>query len=758
MIDVNVTRTADGATALHLAAHTGKDKMVKLLLDCDADPSLVAQGRRLVSSDGDTDAVYTALQLAELKARKLSIGSGGHGKCATLLSKTGAGGTLIRGRSRRRSASKWSMRVVGSPDRLAGSPDPGTIPSAALNEAAPDRDALSLASVAPVADAHDTDAESTATMIDPRTDSPTTLPESPPPPPLSPEASVQQLVAQANTAVQDLLETTKQDKKAAQEALKLAKKREKDAKREAKLLRKGSKHKNLAAASPPPAVAKDGGDGLSLRASLNYNSPEAAAAAAATAAAAAAAVATGEVPTATPDIPDNVAADGPAPRYHPGSPTPPSADDRPLASEPATPVAARGGDDGGDGTCDGTVFGADSNKTPTPRSSRGRSFSPDDVLPFGQDRPAQFKERVFSVGDPSGLQPAAATAAEPPRPRSFSVPVRPAKARTRTGSSSAEQRSTGGDARQAAGLADSGKRRRRDRVHSASSRKSTEGLVRAHSSHGESSAGSGECQPASTGPLSTSRPASSRSRVSVDAVGGGGGRDRSASPATAAGGTPLVRRGSRTHLSSSSTKKDRPASGRSTASAFSAASASSASSASSRASSVDSSDVSGTMAADHSIDNVVPFDKERASSDQSPRPRRRPASSRAEGERPERRRLRASSASSAPGVISPEKHGAVAPPKEHRRRSVSARSTASSTASSMPDPDRPKSGRSHGSGGSGVDGSNKEYYIPDACTVCKKVCDIQLCVQCLSVGYCSRECQKGDWSAHKIECRALGAV
>ena len=79
----------------------------------------------------------------------------------------------------------------------------------------------------------------------------------------------------------------------------------------------------------------------------------------------------------------------------------------------------------------------------------------------------------------------------------------------------------------------------------------------------------------------------------------------------------------------------------------------------------------------------------------------------------------------------------------------------------MPDPDaRPKSGKSHGSEGSaaGVDGGNKEYCIPDACAVCNKVCDIQLCVQCLSVGYCSRECQKGDWSSHKLECRALGAA
>lgn len=45
----------------------------------------------------------------------------------------------------------------------------------------------------------------------------------------------------------------------------------------------------------------------------------------------------------------------------------------------------------------------------------------------------------------------------------------------------------------------------------------------------------------------------------------------------------------------------------------------------------------------------------------------------------------------------------------------------------------------------------------DTCATCEKQCDIQLCVQCLSIGYCSRECQKIDWKEHKKECRSTSA-
>ncbi|KAF8159209.1 hypothetical protein B0H34DRAFT_655410 [Crassisporium funariophilum] len=40
------------------------------------------------------------------------------------------------------------------------------------------------------------------------------------------------------------------------------------------------------------------------------------------------------------------------------------------------------------------------------------------------------------------------------------------------------------------------------------------------------------------------------------------------------------------------------------------------------------------------------------------------------------------------------------------------------------------------------------------CEVCGKT-DISRCVQCLSVAYCSKECQKDDWKQHKGTCRSL---
>ena len=29
------------------------------------------------------------------------------------------------------------------------------------------------------------------------------------------------------------------------------------------------------------------------------------------------------------------------------------------------------------------------------------------------------------------------------------------------------------------------------------------------------------------------------------------------------------------------------------------------------------------------------------------------------------------------------------------------------------------------------------------------------CCQCLEVKYCSRDCQRGDWKAHKVTCRTI---
>merc|ERR1712146_412965 len=56
-----------------------------------------------------------------------------------------------------------------------------------------------------------------------------------------------------------------------------------------------------------------------------------------------------------------------------------------------------------------------------------------------------------------------------------------------------------------------------------------------------------------------------------------------------------------------------------------------------------------------------------------------------------------------------------------------------------------------------ADAGSHRAVAMEACAVCATVCDIQLCVQCLSIGYCSRECQKRDWSRHKHECRAAAS-
>lgn len=48
---------------------------------------------------------------------------------------------------------------------------------------------------------------------------------------------------------------------------------------------------------------------------------------------------------------------------------------------------------------------------------------------------------------------------------------------------------------------------------------------------------------------------------------------------------------------------------------------------------------------------------------------------------------------------------------------------------------------------------------PQVCYWCRKTslsCHLQLCVQCKSVVYCSRDCQVNDWKAfHKVECPQL---
>jgi hypothetical protein len=41
----------------------------------------------------------------------------------------------------------------------------------------------------------------------------------------------------------------------------------------------------------------------------------------------------------------------------------------------------------------------------------------------------------------------------------------------------------------------------------------------------------------------------------------------------------------------------------------------------------------------------------------------------------------------------------------------------------------------------------------DGCEFCMKRCELKKCTACKSVSYCSRSCQKADWSAHKGECK-----
>eukprot|EP00039_Didymoeca_costata_P020750 m.342307 g.342307 ORF g.342307 m.342307 type:complete len:1322 (+) comp21234_c0_seq1:202-4167(+) len=40
----------------------------------------------------------------------------------------------------------------------------------------------------------------------------------------------------------------------------------------------------------------------------------------------------------------------------------------------------------------------------------------------------------------------------------------------------------------------------------------------------------------------------------------------------------------------------------------------------------------------------------------------------------------------------------------------------------------------------------------NVCQKCGIKCEVQLCARCFSVGYCSRQCQKADWKAHKKTC------
>ncbi len=41
------------------------------------------------------------------------------------------------------------------------------------------------------------------------------------------------------------------------------------------------------------------------------------------------------------------------------------------------------------------------------------------------------------------------------------------------------------------------------------------------------------------------------------------------------------------------------------------------------------------------------------------------------------------------------------------------------------------------------------------CSVCRKMAKLQVCSRCLSVSYCSNDCQKTDWDTHKIFCKEL---
>lgn len=46
------------------------------------------------------------------------------------------------------------------------------------------------------------------------------------------------------------------------------------------------------------------------------------------------------------------------------------------------------------------------------------------------------------------------------------------------------------------------------------------------------------------------------------------------------------------------------------------------------------------------------------------------------------------------------------------------------------------------------------YLDRKRCTYCDKVTDAKMCARCKKVQYCSRECQKQHWKAHKPDCKA----
>lgn len=42
--------------------------------------------------------------------------------------------------------------------------------------------------------------------------------------------------------------------------------------------------------------------------------------------------------------------------------------------------------------------------------------------------------------------------------------------------------------------------------------------------------------------------------------------------------------------------------------------------------------------------------------------------------------------------------------------------------------------------------------LVSSCEVCGKVTPVKKCARCKSAQYCSVECQKADWSCHKVDC------